>query len=183
MRALYAKSDVDSVTLTEVTLLSFIYGMKEPILPGMKVIDLQPPSVKLLQTLVELDQVWTNEKVLNVMEKKCVPLKREALAEFLADNVDDGTKRFPRFAGIDEIPWHKLSHAYGEASDVPDFLRMLASANQRKRKRAQHALYGNIYHQGSICSGNFLSFYFYLTLSFLSDTSVPSHALCSAVLD
>ncbi len=158
MKVLNAKSDADSMALPIAVLLSFNYGMKEPILPGMKVIDLQPLSVRLLQALVELDQVWTNEKILNFMEKRGVPLKKEALAEFLADNVDDGTKRLPKFAGIDQIPWDKLGHAYGEATDVPDILRMLASVNQRKRKQAQHALYGNIYHQGTTYSGNILIF-------------------------
>jgi hypothetical protein len=127
------------------------FGMKEPILPGMKVFDLQPTTVTFLTTLLALDKVWSNEHLLAYLGKRGVP-KKEDLIAFLADNVNDGTKRFPKFAGIEQIPWEKLGHAYGEATDVPDCLRLLASVDPRKRKQGQHALYGNIYHQGTTYS-------------------------------
>lgn len=31
------------------------------------------------------------------------------------------------FAGLDEIDWHQLEHAYGTADDVPEWLRSLGS--------------------------------------------------------
>jgi len=134
-------------------LFAINFGMKEPILPGMKVIDLSATSVAYLNTLVQLDKVWTNEKSQHFLQARGIPTKRDELVQFLADNIDDGSKRRPKFEGIEQIPWHKLSHAYGEATDIPDYLRGLASIDPRKRKRAQSALYANIYHQGSTYPG------------------------------
>ncbi|MEW1910948.1 HEAT repeat domain-containing protein [Kitasatospora sp. NPDC085895] len=53
------------------------------------------------------------------------------------------------FAGLDDIDWASLEHAYGPAGDVPDQLRALCGEGRDDRGRALHALYGNIFHQGS----------------------------------
>ena len=47
---------------------------------------------------------------------------------------------------LDEIPWDRLSHAYGEATDVPDILRALAGGDED----ALDDLFGNIWHQGTV---------------------------------
>ncbi|MGI5493236.1 HEAT repeat domain-containing protein [Microtetraspora malaysiensis] len=52
-------------------------------------------------------------------------------------------------AGLDEIDWAALSHAYGPANDVPGLLKALRSESHDERERAVHELYGNIFHQGS----------------------------------
>ncbi|SPT52178.1 HEAT repeat domain-containing protein [Actinomadura madurae] len=52
-------------------------------------------------------------------------------------------------AGLDEVDWAALEHAYGSAEDVPDQLRALASESAGERDKARHELYGNIFHQGS----------------------------------
>jgi hypothetical protein len=52
--------------------------------------------------------------------------------------------------GLDDIDWSKLGHAYGPASDVPDLLRSLASADEDSRHEAVNELYGNIWHQGTV---------------------------------
>ncbi|MFF3671577.1 HEAT repeat domain-containing protein [Microtetraspora malaysiensis] len=52
-------------------------------------------------------------------------------------------------AGLDELDWAALSHAYGPADDVPGLLKALRSESHDERKRAVHELYGNIFHQGS----------------------------------
>jgi HEAT repeat protein len=52
--------------------------------------------------------------------------------------------------GLEEIDWGSLHHAYGAASDVPDLLRALASPRRKVRSRAINALYGNIWHQGTV---------------------------------
>ena len=52
-------------------------------------------------------------------------------------------------AGLDEIDWAGLEHAYGPAGDVPGLIRALASTEPDERERARHALYGNVFHQGS----------------------------------
>ena len=52
-------------------------------------------------------------------------------------------------AGLEEIDWARLCHAYGPAGDVPGLLRALVSESPAERKHALHELYGNIFHQGS----------------------------------
>ncbi|GLZ08232.1 hypothetical protein Acsp03_56980 [Actinomadura sp. NBRC 104412] len=52
-------------------------------------------------------------------------------------------------AGLDEVHWASLEHAYGPAEDVPDLLRALASESADERDKAGHELYSNIFHQGS----------------------------------
>jgi tetratricopeptide (TPR) repeat protein len=51
--------------------------------------------------------------------------------------------------GLDRVDWSKLQHAYGSAEDVPALLRALDSAESKERDGAFHALYGNIFHQGT----------------------------------
>lgn len=51
---------------------------------------------------------------------------------------------------IDNVNWSKVSHAYGPATDVPGQLRALAFGDEQERKRALHALHGNIWHQHTI---------------------------------
>lgn len=52
--------------------------------------------------------------------------------------------------GIDDIDWTGLQHAYGDASDVPDMLRGLLSADADERERALDALHGTVHHQGDV---------------------------------
>jgi hypothetical protein len=47
------------------------------------------------------------------------------------------------------ISWSTLHHAYGRATDVPQQLEDLTSLEEAKRKKALHALYGNVFHQGT----------------------------------
>jgi tetratricopeptide (TPR) repeat protein len=53
-------------------------------------------------------------------------------------------------AGLDEIDWHSLQHAYGAADDVPRLLHLLLSDDEEVRDSAWQALYGNIWHQGDV---------------------------------
>lgn len=52
--------------------------------------------------------------------------------------------------GLDSIDWQHLSHAYGPATDVPDLLRALASADKVTCDQAFQQLHGNIWHQGTV---------------------------------
>jgi hypothetical protein len=54
------------------------------------------------------------------------------------------------FAGIDEVEWASLEHAYGPADDVPELLRGLASADPAERERALDGMYGTVHHQGDV---------------------------------
>ena len=48
--------------------------------------------------------------------------------------------------GLDDVLWSTLEHAYGPADDVPEILRDVA----RGDTEAVGALYGNIWHQGTV---------------------------------
>jgi HEAT repeat protein len=52
--------------------------------------------------------------------------------------------------GLDQIDWGRLNHAYGEAVDVPGFIRALLSPDQDERNDALYELFDNIWHQGTV---------------------------------
>ncbi|MFC9243528.1 HEAT repeat domain-containing protein [Streptomyces sp. NPDC057136] len=54
------------------------------------------------------------------------------------------------FAGIDEVEWASMEHAYGPADDVPGLLRGLASADPAERESALDGMYGAVHHQGDV---------------------------------
>ncbi|MGW5271334.1 HEAT repeat domain-containing protein [Streptomyces sp. NPDC004044] len=54
------------------------------------------------------------------------------------------------FAGIDEVDWASMEHAYGPADDVPGLLRGLASADPAEREGALDGMYGAVHHQGDV---------------------------------
>ncbi len=54
------------------------------------------------------------------------------------------------FEGLDDIPWADLDHAYGKAGDVPGLIRDLVKTDGAVADAAIHALFGNIWHQGTV---------------------------------
>ncbi|MEU8005178.1 hypothetical protein AB0B66_28815 [Catellatospora sp. NPDC049111] len=54
------------------------------------------------------------------------------------------------FAGLDDIDWESLTHAYGSAADVPDWLRGLADPDPAVREQSLDAMYGAVHHQGDV---------------------------------
>lgn len=52
--------------------------------------------------------------------------------------------------GIDRIDWGALRHAHGPATDVPRHVAGLASADAGDREAALEALYGSLWHQGTL---------------------------------
>ncbi len=72
-----------------------------------------------------------------------------ALPLALAGELRD-VRRMQAFDGLDDVPWARLKHAYGEASDVPGQIRDLLSENAEERDEALHELFGNIWHQGTV---------------------------------
>jgi hypothetical protein len=54
------------------------------------------------------------------------------------------------FAGIDDIGWGSLEHAYGSAEDVPDWIRGLADPGPAVREESLDALHGAVHHQGDV---------------------------------
>ncbi|MEU8002271.1 hypothetical protein AB0B66_14005 [Catellatospora sp. NPDC049111] len=53
-------------------------------------------------------------------------------------------------AGVDEVRWSRMRHAYGPAVEVPELLRGLADADPAVRETALDAMYGGIHHQGDV---------------------------------
>lgn len=51
---------------------------------------------------------------------------------------------------LDRVTWADYRHAYGPAVDVPELLRALAFGDERTQGRAKYALYGNLWHQGTV---------------------------------
>ncbi|HEU4406315.1 MAG TPA: hypothetical protein VFS43_13705 [Polyangiaceae bacterium] len=51
---------------------------------------------------------------------------------------------------LDRVTWADYRHAYGPAVDVPELLRALAFGDERAQGRAKYALYGNLWHQGTV---------------------------------
>lgn len=51
---------------------------------------------------------------------------------------------------LDSIDWASLNHAYGAATDVPQLLRSLLSADPKEWEQTIHELFGIIWHQGTV---------------------------------
>ncbi|MFE6872495.1 HEAT repeat domain-containing protein [Kitasatospora sp. NPDC057692] len=52
-------------------------------------------------------------------------------------------------AGLDDIDWSALRHAYGSAEDVPGQLRAACGPDEKARESSFSSLFGNIFHQGT----------------------------------
>ncbi|WP_329094717.1 hypothetical protein [Streptomyces sp. NBC_01439] len=52
-------------------------------------------------------------------------------------------------AGLDDVDWAGLSHAYRSAHDVPGHIRALCGSDDEARKEAFSRLFSSIFHQGS----------------------------------
>ncbi len=78
---------------------------------------------------------------------------------------------------LDQIDWSALSHAYGEASDVPELLRDLTSPDDSVRGNALYAFHGNIWHQGTVYEATGYAVPFLIEL-----LTIPSIVEKSAIL-
>ena len=56
--------------------------------------------------------------------------------------------------GLDTIDWASLTHAHGEAANVPGLLRSLLSDDRDVRMMALAELFENIWHQGTVFSAS-----------------------------
>ena len=52
--------------------------------------------------------------------------------------------------GLQQIDWSSLSHAYGQAGDVPDLIQGLLDSEPQRRHERLSLLYETIWHQGTI---------------------------------
>jgi len=53
-------------------------------------------------------------------------------------------------AGLDEIPWTRLEHAYGRAGDTPRLLRQVGGDDKEARGKAFEELWSSLCHQGTV---------------------------------
>ncbi|MEU7904968.1 hypothetical protein [Actinoplanes sp. NPDC049118] len=53
-------------------------------------------------------------------------------------------------AGVGEVAWESMTHAYGAATDVPEGLRGLTDTDPAVREAALDFMYGSVHHQGDI---------------------------------
>ncbi|BCJ74995.1 hypothetical protein CS0771_45390 [Catellatospora sp. IY07-71] len=77
-------------------------------------------------------------------------------------------------AGVDEVRWGRMRHAYGPAVEVPDLLRGLADADPATRETALDAMYGGIHHQGDVYACTIAVIPFLLRIA--ADTGRPGRA-------
>jgi hypothetical protein len=83
-------------------------------------------------------------------------------------------------ASLDMIDWADLTHAYGSATDVPDQIRALRSADPGIRDKALHSLYGNIFHQGTRFEASAHAVPFLLEL--VADSETPDRVAALGLL-
>ena len=81
--------------------------------------------------------------------------------------------------GLDDIDWSSLTHAYGEASDVPSLLRSLLSENEVKRRDAAYQLLGNVWHQGTIYQAS--AYVVPFLVSLLTKSNIPDRDLVALI--
>src|SRR5262249_17523730 len=59
-------------------------------------------------------------------------------------------RRCGMLEGLNAVEWGRLTHAYGEATDVPDLIRALSSNDEQQRDEAIEELMSRICHQGGV---------------------------------
>jgi len=52
--------------------------------------------------------------------------------------------------GLKSVDWERLTHAYGEAADIPGLIRALSSDDEEERREGLEGLFGTIWHQGTV---------------------------------
>jgi hypothetical protein len=82
---------------------------------------------------------------------------------------------------LETVLWNELTHAYGDAFDVPNDIRRLASSDPKVREQAHWQLSGSIFHQGTIYSATAAALPFLLRLA--SDQRLPDRARVCGLLE
>ncbi|MFD8715591.1 hypothetical protein ACFV07_34780 [Streptomyces anulatus] len=80
-------------------------------------------------------------------------------------------------AGLDDIDWAHLHHAYGSAHDVPGQLRLVCCDDEDSRKNAWLHLFNTIFHQGSRYTSSAAAVPFFARIA----RSGPQHARPTAL--
>lgn len=80
-------------------------------------------------------------------------------------------------AGLDDIDWAALGHAYGSAEDVPGQLRTVCGPDQEARENAFRSLFSNIFHQGTRYSASPYAVPFLARITVAGPTGARADAL------
>ncbi|MFG2908997.1 hypothetical protein ACGF13_28485 [Kitasatospora sp. NPDC048286] len=80
-------------------------------------------------------------------------------------------------AGLDDIDWAALRHAYGSAEDVPGELRAACGEDEKARDRAFERLFNSICHQGSRYSSSPFAVPFLARIAVAGPDGVRTEAL------
>ena len=67
-------------------------------------------------------------------------------------------------SGLYSVPWQRLTHAHGAATDVPELITNLAQPDQKLRDESWHELYGNLWHQGTVYEATVYAVPFFIRL-------------------
>ncbi|MBO0789732.1 MAG: hypothetical protein J2P36_02130 [Ktedonobacteraceae bacterium] len=65
---------------------------------------------------------------------------------------------------LDRVPWHRLTHAYGKANDVPALIKALASPQRETWEQALNELYQIIWHQYTVYQATSFAVPFFIEL-------------------
>ena len=53
-------------------------------------------------------------------------------------------------AGLDDVDWSEMRHAYGTADAMPDAIRGMVAKRKRRRAWAREYMFGAVHHQGDV---------------------------------
>lgn len=118
--------------------------------------ELQKEQQEVLKTIDSLPELYSGnhleEEFLNAFN---IPTTYDELHKLVTTPLPAelvANPRYPTFEGLEDINWDGLNHAYGAAGDVPRLVRLVASPDPQKRRRAYNSLWSGPYHQGSVYS-------------------------------
>jgi hypothetical protein len=81
----------------------------------------------------------------------------------------------------DEIPWDRIVHWYGRATEVPETIRRLGSPNVAVRQQARDNLVNWLEHQDGLCHAT--PFAIKLLMGAVQDAELPERAAVLTVLE
>lgn len=80
-------------------------------------------------------------------------------------------------AGLDEVDWSELNHAFGTATDVPGQLRALCGDDEQARQKAVSSLFDHLAHQGTRCQASPYAVPFLARIALAGPVPAREHAL------
>lgn len=101
----------------------------------------------VLETLITKQWLWEDKITGEILEAHEIPQTLIDLQVLLNNQSDKRT--LPDFSKLYEVDWKNTTHAYGEATDVPQQIMRLCSDDNEIREQAWWQLWGNLFHQGS----------------------------------